>query len=361
VSMVFIAGLAVLLKRGWVPALFQTVPLALVFLTWWFTYGQNSVQTYHATPSQITEFVASGVIGAFIALGQLPGVGLILAIMILPGLFITWQSSRWIGLRARFGTPVALAFGSLLFLAITGYGRAFFGAEAARASRYLDLVAAMWLPLIAVAATVTSRHWRAAGMLVVVLFLIGTIGNTKLLREYQRKVINTDWFMNQVFTLAHSGLLAGVPGDIRPFPESAREISTGWLADAVASGRIPKPPPGAVNQYSLETLKFRLSFAQGTDEVAGEPCEELTTPVDLELDAGDSLVFMGYWLRIEDPTADPAYPLQIDFAIDLKQRLGNSVKVLAPVKVRLPPSPPPTLGLWRCAGDSARPELLNSR
>ncbi len=344
VPMVFIVGVAVLLNHGWRKALLQTAPLALVFLTWWFIYGHNSVEPYHATPSQITVFVISGVVGTFIAIGQLPGVGLLLALMIPVGLTMTWKTSQWSGLRASLATPVALAVGSLVYWAISGYGRGYFGAELARASRFVDLGAAMWLPLIAVAATVISRRSWVAGIVVIALFLAGTVGNTKELWEYQRKVADTHEFVNMVLVLAHSGLLAGVPGEVRPFPESAREISTGWLADAVAAGRIPKPKPAAVNENTLEALKFRLSFAQGTDEVVGESCEELTTPIDRDLDVGDSLIFTGYWLRIEDRTADPAYPRRIDYASDLKRRLGNRIKVLAPVKVRLPgsSSPPPT-------------------
>jgi hypothetical protein len=337
VSMVFIVGLSVLLKHGWRKALLQTTPLAVIFLTWWFAYGQSGTEMLRASPGQIIAFVASGVTGTFAAVGYFPAVGLLLALMIPTGLAMTWKSSRWSGLQSSFATPVALAVGSLVYLGISGYGRAFFGAELARASRYVDLGAAMWLPLIAVAATVVSRRSRVAGVVAIALFLIGAAGNTKLLWEYQRKVADTRGFANQVFALAHSGLLAGVPGDVRPFPESAREMSTGWLADAVASGRIPQPIP--VNQYILDTLKFRLSFEQGADEAVGESCEELTTPVDRDLDAGDRLIFTGYWLRIEDRTVDPAYPSRIDFFCDLKQRLGNSVKVLAPLKVRLPASP----------------------
>jgi hypothetical protein len=333
VPMVFIVGLSVLLKQGWRKALLQTVPLALVFLAWWFAYGHTGAEALRASPAQIVAFVASGVIGTFAAVGQLPGAGFLLALMIPAGLAMTWQSSRWSGLRASFAMPVALALGSLVYLAISGYGRGFFGPELARASRYVDLAAAMWLPLMAVAATVVSRRWWIAGVVALALFLIGAVGNTKLLLEYQRNVATTRGFVNQVLALAHSGLLAGVPDDVRPFPEQAREMSTGWLSGAVESGRIPKPP--AVNKYTLESLKFRLSFAQGREQVTGESCEVLTAPVDREFQAGDSFTFTGYWLRIDDPNANPAFPRSIVFVIDPKQQLGNRIRVLAPVNVKL--------------------------
>jgi hypothetical protein len=348
VSMVFIVGVAVLLNSGWRRALAQTAPLALVFLAWWFTYGQSGVEGYHATPRQVLVFVARGVVETFSALGQSPAVGLLLAGIIPAGIVMSWQASGWTGLRARFGTPAALVLGSFVFLAISGYGRGYFGAEAARASRYLDLVAAMWLPLIAAAATVIARRWRLAGVLVIALLLIGTIGNTKLLWEYPLKTPGSRAFVNQVLVLAHSDLLAGVPDHVKPFPEFARDISAGWLADGVRSGRIPQPGPGPIEAGLRESLQFRLSFAQGTREEQGAACEALTMPVDLDLEQGNRLIFGGMRLHIADRSAQNPESRTVDYLANVKQGFGNGIDVLAPVKVRLSAGNPAPVDIAVC-------------
>ncbi|MBC7859724.1 MAG: hypothetical protein H7Z39_13325, partial [Burkholderiaceae bacterium] len=129
ITMVVVVGAAVFLRRGrhgWRVASFHTVPLAGVYLVWLVLAPEGqSAGNYrsHSLP-EILRFVGIGIQSAFARMGQVPGVGLALGVILIAG-FVVLLRGR--GRDARFGelaVPVALLLGGLVFLFATGLVRA---------------------------------------------------------------------------------------------------------------------------------------------------------------------------------------------------------------------------------------------
>src|SRR2546429_202207 len=161
VSMVIVVGLATLMRRGWRMAALHTGPLGLIYLVWWTSIGHEDYANRDISISQLARFVRVGVGAAFDAMGQVPGVGLLLGILLIVGLVLAWRPLDYRQLRARAAAPGALLVGAVVFLLFSGAGRAsLLGPEFARASRYLHVVTAMALPALAAAAAPVPRRRR---------------------------------------------------------------------------------------------------------------------------------------------------------------------------------------------------------
>ena len=166
VTMTVVVGVAVLIRRGLRPALLQTVPLGALYGTWYITYGHDGhaqetqqlrrlgLHVQLGRPSLLAAacFVGTGFENAFGQIAQVPGVGVLLAALLAVGLVIAWGRIPLQQLRSQAAAPAALLLGSVVFLSVAAYGRAGFGPQFARQSRYVHLVTAMVLPALAVAA-----------------------------------------------------------------------------------------------------------------------------------------------------------------------------------------------------------------
>ena len=78
VAMVATVGLAVLLRRGWRPALLHTAPLALIYIVWWTRDAQSAHKLLgkRATIGDDAKFVWTGIRTTFRGIGHVPFVGL---------------------------------------------------------------------------------------------------------------------------------------------------------------------------------------------------------------------------------------------------------------------------------------------
>ncbi|MDH4168390.1 MAG: hypothetical protein OEW42_02270, partial [Acidimicrobiia bacterium] len=188
VTMVIIVGLAVLLRRGVRPALIHTVPLATIYLIWWFGYARSDEADAleRGSPDQWVEFVWIGMKSTFAELGQLPLVGLGLAVMLVVGMLLAWEPRRHLRPPAALAAPLAMLAGAVVFLFITALGRVasalgaldlVLGPEAGASPRYLYMVAALILPALAVAATASSRGRPMVLVAACLVFLVGIPGN----------------------------------------------------------------------------------------------------------------------------------------------------------------------------------------
>ena len=124
VTMTIVVGIAVLLRRGWRMALLHTVPLAVVYAIWWLATASDSYGMADAALGNVVRFVATGIGATFGAMGQLPGAGIALGILLVVGLVTAWRGVDVRELRKRAAAPAALLVGGLVFLVITGFGRA---------------------------------------------------------------------------------------------------------------------------------------------------------------------------------------------------------------------------------------------
>ena len=186
VTMTIVVGLAMLLRRGWRIALFHTAPLGAVFVIWWLTEARDAYVSPGGDLESVARFVTIGIGAAFDSMGQLPGVGIALGVLLAVGLVLAWSGVDRANVRSRAAAPVALLAGGIVFLVTSGLGRATsFGPDFARSSRYVYFVAALVLPALAVAAEAVGQRWRILAPVVVVLLLIGIPGNLDVLADYQ--------------------------------------------------------------------------------------------------------------------------------------------------------------------------------
>ena len=184
VTMVAVVGLAVWLRRGWRLALVHVAPLAAVYSVWWLTYGRTGkvrqLGVHHpSTVGSAIGFVVMGLRGAFAAIGHYAGLGAVLALLLVGGLGLARSSVRDAARRAQLAAPLALLAGSIVFLAITAVGRASFGSDYARISRYVSLTVAMLLPALAVALNAIVSRWRVLLPLAVAVLVVGIPANLR--------------------------------------------------------------------------------------------------------------------------------------------------------------------------------------
>jgi hypothetical protein len=177
-----------LVRRGWRIALLHTAPLAAIYFAWWIAEARG---VYRATPTtydlgKVVRFVATGIGATFDALGQLPGAGIALGILLVVGLLVAWRGLGRAELRRQAAVPGAMLVGVPVFFVIAGIGRiSVWGIGFAREGRYLHVAAALSLPALAVAADAVARRWRVAIPLVVVLLVVGIPGNVEALADFR--------------------------------------------------------------------------------------------------------------------------------------------------------------------------------
>ena len=124
VTMVIVVATAVLLRRGARPALAHAAPLAALYLIWLALVGHKGYDSSYSTPSEVVRFATNNLTSTFSSIGHLPGMGLALAAILVIGVWVAWFRLAETERRRRFAAPGALLIGSLVFVVITGIGRA---------------------------------------------------------------------------------------------------------------------------------------------------------------------------------------------------------------------------------------------
>ncbi|MDQ1468347.1 MAG: hypothetical protein QOH10_2762 [Actinomycetota bacterium] len=290
ITMVIVVAFATLLRRGWRIAALHTVPLAVVFGAWWLQYGRKQKTVISSWP-RVFAWGRSGATGVISALGQNRGVGWVLLAALIAGVVIVLLSADLRKVRERGAATLALLLGVLVFLVITGIQRgAVLGESFARSSRYMHILAALLLPSLAVAAQALSRRSRLLGGVVLVGLLVGVPGNisdaTSFAHAGKARSAGTRRLMLSIPRMA---LASKVPPSLRPDPNTATDVTVGWLRAGVASGRIPPPPRSKV---PMLTNILRLSLLE-LDRASGYPCRPLRSPRVLTLEKGDALGVRG--------------------------------------------------------------------
>jgi len=352
ITMVFVVGLAVLLRRGWRTALLHVAPLAVCYAAWWIAYGHSGkvrqLGAQHAlTVGSLLGFVVMGLRGAFSALGHFAGLGALLTLMLVAGFPLARSLRVQSGRLAELAAPIALTAGSIVFLASTAIGRASFGSDYARISRYISLTALMLLPALAVAADALARRWRTFLPVAMALLLIGVPSNLRGVAAAQ-KSLDSLYSKTRltILTLPRDSLAAAAPRSLRPEQLTARYVTVGWLLDGVKDHRIPKPP--FTIQDVVSSANFRLSLYQTSDAAPVTACFTLHKPMLLKLRKGEVL---GIY---DNPLAliPAVLPYLVGFGLVFVPAEGHAVKVLRQVRrVQLSPydrSRPPRI----CTGPS---------
>jgi hypothetical protein len=293
VTMTLVVGLAVLIRRGWRPATFYTVPAAMLYLAWWVAFARNASTATPGSLSNVAEYVSIGVSNGFARLGHWPGIGLALALVLVGGLALAWGRLPLAQLRRQAAVPAALLVGCPVFFAIVGFGKGGppHSPHDATFSRYVHLAAALTLPALAVAADAIARRWRFAAPLLIVLFLLGVPSNMATI--FPREALRTGLGRPElVLSLGQVPLAQKVPGDVHPIPSvfDERYITVGWLREGVKSGRIPRLAYIAPNMVAEADL--RVALVQRGQPWPSGPCKPFTARTQ-RIEAGQHIDFVG--------------------------------------------------------------------
>ncbi|MGO9877030.1 MAG: hypothetical protein ACLPVY_24905 [Acidimicrobiia bacterium] len=341
VTMVFVVGLAVLLRRGWRLALLHVAPLAACYTVWWLAIGHTGkVRQLGAqqplTVASVFGFVAMGMRGGFSALGHFAGLGAVLALVVVVGLALARSERLKSGRLAELAAPVALLAGAIVFLTTTAIGRASFGSDYARISRYISLTGALVLPALAVAVDAFARRWRVLLPVGMALFLVGIPSNLREVAVAQRPLdVLYSKTKLAILTLPRDSLAAQAPRSLRPEQLTARYVTIGWLLDGVKQHRIPKPPFTILDVVS--SANFRLSLFQTNDPAPTTLCTTVHKPVLLTLRKGEVL---GIY---DNPVSlvPAVLPYLVGFGMVFVPGEGHAVTVLRHVRrVQLSPYDP---------------------
>jgi hypothetical protein len=283
VTMVIVVGIAALLRRGWRVAALHTVPLAIVYGAWWARYSHGKY-TFGGTPREILDWSISGGAGVFGALGQIPGVGWAVGLILVCGIGLVLRARGAAVLRERLSMPAALLIGAIAFLVIAGYDRGAVGASFARSSRYLHMLAALAIPAIAVAIDAIVDRSKLFGSIALAALLVGIPGNLAYARDRaHRDEPRAEATRQLMLSIPRMALARRVPRELRPEPNLSSQVTVGWLLDGVASGRLPTTPPPSPTKALANRL--RLSLME-LDRSSDYPCRALSSPTVVKLEKG---------------------------------------------------------------------------
>lgn len=309
VSTAVIVGLAMLAKRGWKVAFLHTAPIGAVFLVWLQVEHPPTTAPSGRPPlGDVVDWVRSGEIGTFLALGHFQAVAAILAVVLLVGMGLAFL--RVPPARSHPAIiPLALLAGAVVFQVITAQGRAWAGSGDARASRYVYLDAALTLPALAVAAEAIARRWRVALPVLVVVVALAAPWNIDLFRNPIGPAADTHVkvVLTNVTRMPEARI---VPRDVRPYPSTfgSPDLTIGFLRDAVAAGRLPvatAPIPADLQ----EELRIRLGVAQRR-RAAPTTCRPVSGPLELDPPKGTIYGFRGKVLVAARTGRQPSAPVQ---------------------------------------------------
>jgi hypothetical protein len=293
VTMAMAAGIAVLVRRGWRMAVAHTAPLAAVFALWSATFGRDAYGGPKAGLSEVVTFVREAFASLFDGLGQVPGIGVVLGLVVVVGVPLVLSRQTWAQFRRVDGPTAALAVAGFAFIVTTGYARATGAADVAgtqaSATRYVYLVAALFLPTAAIAVSAFVDRWPVVLPLAVALFLVGLPQNVASLHARGGEV-TTLGDRGLVLAMARLPLAREVPRDLRPlFPPDA-SFPVGWLVDGVASGRVPEP--SRTDPASIADAELLLSVYQ-TTEVPTGACAPIESGTPIQVRPGDAIEING--------------------------------------------------------------------
>ncbi len=339
--MVAIVGMAAMCRRGWLPALIHTVPLAAIYLIWLFINRAEPLGDQSLPPLIIfAHWVLHAMTGAFLALAGHAVVAVALGVLLVTGLALAWVPLSLAEFRQRASLPTAMLVGALVLQGVICTQRWpiiwYLGIDAARLDRYLGVCVALSLPAIAVAADAVVQRWRWMMPVVCALFLVGVVFNFAQFGSDSFRSPNSYVGPRAtVLAVAYSPLAEHVPADMKPYPSgtSGGDMDMAFLLDARNSGRLP-PPPVMTTALQAQT-ELRLSVQEIPGPIpASLSCEEYVRPIEIQPEVGD---LYGFKKPILISLGEAGAPLAYNAGWGFLQ----VIRVLRPdLTLRLAPVPP---------------------
>jgi hypothetical protein len=300
IAMLFVVGVAMLLKRGWRVALFHVLAPLLAFTVWFATDGHKDLgagQPARLRPLPAAVHFASVLVtGTFEALTRTSQIGGGLVVVFLIALAVVLRRSNP-DRRRQAAVPVAMLLGAFVFALETGLGRSDLlaqGAGAVRAGHYMDVVAYLTLPAVAFVAEEAVRRRRILIPVLVALFVVAVPLNVhELVTREDARAPRLALFRNTVLLIPRLPVAHSVPSTVEPFKGVASPVTVGWLLHAEREGRLPQPHVTTVNTV-VATLRISLLVAGGRVT----PCRPWRGPVVRTLEKGTSFRFRGAGVQV---------------------------------------------------------------
>jgi hypothetical protein len=293
VTMVAAVVIAVVIRRGWRAALLPLVSMGAAYLLWFALIGHEGYPPA-AGADQILRFVGRILLRTFVGIGTYKPLGIILIGITIVGVALAWNQSSAGGHPRRHAAPTGLLAGALVFSVITGAGRGSTSVTSVNAqSRYSHILAALLLPILAVAADAIIQRWRYATPIILVALVVGIPGNVQVVvqkaHQYDTIANNYRPFILSLPTLPGARV---VPASTEPDPYYDPWITMGWLLAGVRSGRIPPPPP-TVTARQRADWTLGLTFRSVSQPVHGSTCQTVGLPSTRLMQKGQTLIFRG--------------------------------------------------------------------
>ncbi len=270
VTTTFMVGLALLIRRGWKSAGFQTVPLGIAYLVWMTVEHVESTGPLGKPPlSAVYSWDREAIRVTIMRLGYFRLLAFFyIAMVVVAAIAIIgpWRDRTFAELRKDLAMPVAMAVTVLFFATTTSLGRWWVGPSGAGMSRYVYLQAALTLPLLAAAAQIISRRWTPAMPMFAALLLLPIPFN---LRPFDSMPFNQQYYENRKYILSTAirmPFAREVPPGVRPVPDpfDGYGLTIGYLLQAEKEGRL-KPSTMPIDSMIENEFKVRLGFAQDLD------------------------------------------------------------------------------------------------
>jgi hypothetical protein len=264
VAMAIIVGIAMLVRRGYRIAAMQTAPLAVIYLVWWLIERPELTSAVgRPTIDVVFDWVRSGEIGNFLALGHFQIVAALLVAVLVVGLVLAWSRLDRAELRRRASIPVAMIIGVVVLSVFTAFGRWYSGSEFARSSRYVYIGVALTLPALAVAVDALVRRWRVVGVAAAALVLVAIPWNATSFAE--DSVFGADYmraYERIVTNVVRVPEATQVPRNVKPIPDLyVGPLTIGFLLDAVKAGKLD-PATEPMTPELRNEMRVRLGVAQ---------------------------------------------------------------------------------------------------
>ncbi len=341
VTMTVVVGLAVLTRRGWRPAALQVLPLAGVYLLWFGLIGHEGYRS-RAPLTRAPRYVYDQLGATYRALGQLPGFGLLLAVVLVIGLVLLFRRTPIDELRRWASAPLALLVGALVFAMLTAFGRAVGPTlpgfpSALSPSRYEYVLAALILPALALAVSTIAALAPRWGFVLAVLFLVPIPGNVRTVVRHE----NQRGPQEQATRQALVGI-ASLPV-ARELPRSTlvpaayfSNTTVGWLLAAKDAGRLPSQAP--LSAARANALTQALVLENLARPSSTRRCELIRRPVESRFATGTVIVSPpGHLVDVAYlPSSGPAPPPLLLGETSLTYPAARVLVGSLPFRVRAP-------------------------
>ena len=292
VAMVAGVGTAVLIRRGWLAAAVQVIPLAAVYSVWWATFGGTS-DTPAPDPALLPAWFAEIFRAVFAPFADFPLWVVWLAIVaatLAVGWWLAWRDrpTYW---RSLGAAPIGLVISALAVGLTSWLGRSGFGLVALTGGRFTYVVYACLAPAIAIAVGALVRRHRLLWVPALVALLLATVGNIVTMGAWLTLGrVAAQSMRDTVDVAVHIAQDPHYPDEAVPIPTvmgGLRNVSLGFLRGQLRSGRLAAPTePGSPEALAEARLRATVTVVPTVAQDLEWSCRTIAGPKTLWLRPG---------------------------------------------------------------------------